>query len=92
MQRIADKINTEAEREACAYILSEIAWAQLNLGLMDETRTITDKVAGILDTITGADQVVYSSYYRVLSLYYKVHFLIDEIWDDLNEIEKSGTE
>jgi len=71
LQKISEKINPNSEKEAYAYILSEIAWLKLMGDQMEETRTITDKVAAILDTMAGADPLVYSAFYRVLSLYFK---------------------
>jgi 26S proteasome regulatory subunit N9 len=71
LQKISEKISSESQKEAYSYILAEIAWLKLNLGLLDDTKALTDKIAGILDTITGADPIVYSAFYRVLSLYYK---------------------
>jgi len=70
-QKISEKINPNNEKEAYVYILSEIAWLKVLGDQMDDTRTLTDKVGSILDTMTGADPIVYSAYYRVLSLYYK---------------------
>jgi len=71
LQKISEKINSNVEKEAFCYILGEIAWLKLNLDQIEETRTLTEKIQSILDTITGAESVVYSTYYHNLSLMYK---------------------
>jgi len=71
LQRISEKISSENEKEAYSYILAEISWLKLNLNALEEIKSLTEKIAVLLDSITGADPLVYSAYYRVLSLYYK---------------------
>jgi len=71
LQKIAEKISPEHEKEAYSYIIAEIAWLKVNLDQLEETKALTDKISSILDTITGADPLIYSAYYRVLSFYYK---------------------
>jgi hypothetical protein len=73
IQKLADKINADSEKEAHALALSEIAYLKLvKLNQPEESKAINEKVGALLETITGADTAVYSSYYRYLSLYYKV--------------------
>jgi len=71
LQKISEKINSNVEKEAFCYILGEIAWLKLNLDQIEETKILTDKIQSVLDTITGAESVVYSTFYHNLSLMYK---------------------
>jgi len=81
LQKLADKIHPDAEKEAYCLALSEVALLQLTkLNLADESKVIADKVGAILEKITGADPVVYSSYYRYLSLYYKLKVVPTEFY------------
>lgn len=89
LSTLLNKLNQVAEKEAYSLCLSEIAWMKLRQGNLDEAKTTYEKVQGfifpfdfhsptiaILEGITGADPVVYSSFYRGWAMYYKVYFII----------------
>jgi 26S proteasome regulatory subunit N9 len=52
--------------------LTELALLHLRIQQLDACKQFTEEASAILDTISGADPIVYSSYYRALSVYYKV--------------------
>eukprot|EP00027_Filamoeba_sp_ATCC50430_P007020 CAMPEP_0168558914 /NCGR_PEP_ID=MMETSP0413-20121227/10234_1 /TAXON_ID=136452 /ORGANISM="Filamoeba nolandi, Strain NC-AS-23-1" /LENGTH=387 /DNA_ID=CAMNT_0008590087 /DNA_START=79 /DNA_END=1239 /DNA_ORIENTATION=+ len=70
LQKIADKLS-QTEKEATALIISEIAWIRIKQDRLDESKELAEKANTALGTITGADPLVYSSYYRVLAMYHK---------------------
>jgi len=72
LQKALDKLHADADKEAVALLLTQIAFLKLSLHRLDETKVDLDKVGSTLDNITGADSFVYSNYYRVLALYYKL--------------------
>jgi len=72
LERISQKINPAQEKEAYSLTLSELALIRLKQNNQDEAKVLADKASELLESITGADTSVYSSYYRVLCIYYKV--------------------
>jgi len=81
LQKLVDKIHPDAEKEAHALALSEIAHLKLTkLNQVEDSKVVADKVAIVLEKITGADPSVYSSYYRYLSLYYKLKVVPTEFY------------
>jgi len=72
LQSVLNKLNEQADKEAYAVTLSEIALLKLKLGHLEDAKQQYDKVGAILEGMTGADASVYSSYYRGLALYYKL--------------------
>jgi len=71
LQRSLEKLSPSNEKEAYGLLLTRIASQKLNSNQIDEAKVDLDKVGSILDTMTGADNQVYSDYYKVLALYYK---------------------
>jgi len=69
---IIGKLNQNVDKEAYALLLTQIAFLELSLEQLDQTKQDLDKVGTTLEAITGADSDVYSNYYRVLALYYKI--------------------
>lgn len=72
LQKTLEKLNPVAEKQAYALCLTQIAFLKLKQNHLEESKTDLDKVGSVLDSMTGADQIVYSNYYRVLALYHKV--------------------
>jgi len=72
LQKISEKIKPDQDKEAFSLTLAEIAFLKLYLSKTEECKELMDKTAAILDSITGADAFVYSSYYKVSLTYYKV--------------------
>jgi len=71
LQKALEKISPANEKEAYSLMLTQIAAQKLNSNQLDESKTDLDKVGTILDSMTGADNQVYSNYYKMLALYYK---------------------
>jgi len=71
LRQLSERLNPKLEKEAYALCLSGLASTLLELNRLDEAKALADKIQGILDTITGADHLVYSNYHRVLAQYYK---------------------
>ena len=60
-------------KEAHALALSEVAYLKMvKLNQIEESKVVSDKVTALLETVAGADPIVYSNHYKYLSLYYKV--------------------
>jgi len=72
LQAVSEKISPEREKEAFSLCLTEIAWLKVKLNLFDDCKQLCEKAFAILESITGVDPIVHSSYYRVQSLYYKL--------------------
>jgi hypothetical protein len=60
----------QIEKEA--FCLGTTHLALLKMDKDDEAKKLIERVGEILDTVTGADPAVYSSYYYFYSLYYRV--------------------
>jgi len=71
LQKVDEKLSAQ-DKEAHSLCMTEIAWYKLKLSLLDESKQLLDQSQTILDTITGADPGVYSSFYRTLAMYYKI--------------------
>jgi len=72
LQKLSEKMNPAIDKEALALCLNELAWLKLKLNQLEECKQLTEKAASILEGMTGADHLVYSSHYKVLSMYYKI--------------------
>jgi len=73
LEGVSEKINPAVDKEAYVLCLSEIAYIKLEkFNLLEESKKLADKVTETLDTITGADAMIYSAHYKVLVLYYKM--------------------
>jgi 26S proteasome regulatory subunit N9 len=81
LKQLLDGVNAEKEKEVYCLLQSEIAFLSLfHFKQVEESKSIADKVGQILETLSGADPFVFSSYYRFLSHYFKHQVLPTEFY------------
>jgi len=75
LEKISARLPVETEKEAYCLSLTECAFIKITRVKdlkIEEIKGTLEKVHAILESITGADAIVYSSYYRLQSTYHKV--------------------
>jgi len=80
LEKLAQKINSEDEKQAYTLFLTELAYLKLQLGLLEDCKQLVDKVATIHESVTGIDPLVHSSYFRALLEYYKKKVMPTEFY------------
>ena len=60
------------DRQARAFILTELARLQLEAGQVDESKALLDDAATYIESAAGIENAVQASYYRAWAAYYKI--------------------